>query len=160
MRFDLTRRATLLGGLLATAGLVALPAVAQAQAWPNKPIRLIVGFAPGGGTDIVARVLAPKMSEILGQPVVIENRAGAAGTIGADMVAKSPPDGYTLLMGHANSNAIAPIVFTKVPYDAANDFTADHLHRLRAERAGGQPGGRRADREGADRAREGASPAS
>src|SRR5688572_15831996 len=113
MRFDLTRRATLLGALFATAGLVALPTVAQAQAWPSKPIRLIVGFAPGGGTDIVARALAPKMSEILGQQVVIENRAGASGTIAADMIAKSPPDGYTLLLGHSNSNAIAPFVFTK-----------------------------------------------
>jgi len=123
MGFDLTRRATLLGALLATAALAALPAVAQAQAWPSKPIHLIVGFAPGGGTDIVGRSLAPKMSEILGQQVVIENRAGASGTIAADIIAKSPPDGYTLLLGHSNSNAIAPFVFTKTPYDPATDFT-------------------------------------
>ena len=110
-------------------GLVALvlsaaPLFAFAQqTYPSKPIRLIVGFAPGGGTDIVARALAPKMSEILGQSVIIENKSGAAGTIGADQVAKSNPDGYTLLMGHSNSNAIAPFVLTNVPYNPATDFT-------------------------------------
>jgi tripartite-type tricarboxylate transporter receptor subunit TctC len=95
-----------------------------AQAWPNRPIRLVVGFAPGGGTDIIARAMAPKLSELLGQQVVVENRAGASGTIGADIVAKAPADGYTLLMGHAISNAIAPNVLAKLPYDAAQDFTA------------------------------------
>jgi tripartite-type tricarboxylate transporter receptor subunit TctC len=111
----------------ALVGLVALSTLstqAQAQAWPQKPIRLLVGFAPGGGTDIVARTLGQRMSELLGQPVVVENRAGASGTIAADVVAKSPPDGYTLLAGHSNSNAIAPFVLKNVPYDAANDFTA------------------------------------
>ena len=93
------------------------------QTYPSKPIRLIVGFAPGGGTDIVARAIAPKMSEILGQSVIIENKSGAAGTIGADLVAKSNPDGYTLLMGHSNSNAISPFVLTNVPYNPATDFT-------------------------------------
>src|SRR5882672_4965732 len=102
----------------------ALPQLALAQDWPNKPIRLLVGFAPGGGTDIVARALAPKMSEVLGQQIVVDNRPGAAGTIAADLTAKSPADGYTLLMGHSNSNAIAPFVFSKLPYDAATDFTA------------------------------------
>ena len=102
----------------------ALPQLALAQAWPNKPIRLLVGFAPGGGTDIVARALAPKMSEVLGQQIVVDNRPGAAGTIAADLTAKSPADGYTLLMGHSNSNAIAPFVFSKLPYDAATDFSA------------------------------------
>ena len=114
---------------LVLCGLVALvlsstPLFAFAQqTYPSKPIRLIVGFAPGGGTDIVARALAPKMSEILGQSVIIENKSGAAGTIGADQVAKSNPDGYTLLMGHSNSNAIAPFVLTNVPYNPATDFT-------------------------------------
>ena len=92
--------------------------------YPNKPIHLIVGFAPGGGTDIVARALAPKLGEILGQPVIVENRSGAAGTIAADFVAKSPADGYNLLMGHSNSNAIAPFVLSKVPYNPATDFSA------------------------------------
>jgi tripartite-type tricarboxylate transporter receptor subunit TctC len=109
---------------------IALPAFASsygtlgAQTWPNKPIRLIVGFAPGGGTDIIARAMAPRLSELLGQQVVIENKAGASGTIGADLVAKSSPDGYILLMGHAIANAIAPNVLAKVPFDAATDFTA------------------------------------
>ena len=97
--------------------------VCLAQTFPNKPIRLIVGFAPGGGTDIVARALGPKIGEILGQPVIIENRSGAAGTIAADYVAKSTADGYTLLMGHSNSNAIAPFVLPKIPYNAATDFS-------------------------------------
>ena len=88
-------------------------ALAQAS-FPTKPIRLIVGFAPGGGTDIVARAIAPKMSEILGQSVIVENKSGAAGTIAADQIAKSTPDGYTLLVGHSNSNAIAPFVLTNV----------------------------------------------
>lgn len=98
-------------------------AISQTFPAPNKPIRLIVGFAPGGGTDIVARALAPKIGEILGQSVIVETRSGAAGTIAADMVSKSAPDGHTLLMGHSNSNAIAPFVLAKVPYNAANDFT-------------------------------------
>ena len=100
----------------------AAPALAQ-TAYPNKPIRILVGFAPGGGTDIVARALGVKMSEVLGQTIVVENRAGASGTIAAAEVARSAPDGYTLLMGHSNSNAIAPFVLDKVPYDAAADFT-------------------------------------
>jgi tripartite-type tricarboxylate transporter receptor subunit TctC len=94
----------------------------QAQAYPNHPIRLIVGFSPGGGTDVVARVVGQKVSEALGQQVVIENRPGATGTIAAAAVAKSPADGYTLLVAHVNSNAIAPSVFTKLPYDARKDF--------------------------------------
>ena len=98
-------------------------AICQTFPAPNKPIRLIVGFAPGGGTDIVARALAPKIGEILGQSVIVETRSGAAGTIAADMVSKSAPDGHTLLMVHSNSNAIAPFVLAKVPYNAANDFS-------------------------------------
>jgi len=109
----------LLPALLAAATTPAL-----AQTWPAKPIRLMVGFAPGGGTDIVARVLAQKLSEGWGQQVVVENRAGATGTIAADFVAKSAPDGYTLLMGHVNSNAIAPTLFKKLPYDAVKDFAS------------------------------------
>ena len=97
-------------------------ALAQ-QAFPNKPIRLIVGFAPGGGTDIVARAIAPKMGEILGQSVIVENKSGAAGTIAADQIAKANPDGYILLVGHSNSNAIAPFVLSSVPYNPATDFS-------------------------------------
>jgi len=95
---------------------------ATAQPFPSKPVRIIVGFAPGGGTDFVARMIGQRLSEIWGQQVLVENRAGAAGTIGADFVAKAPGDGYTLLMGHVNSNAIAPNVFRKMPYDTLKDL--------------------------------------
>lgn len=117
---SLTLNLVLAGGL----GLSLSAAHAQAPAWPSKPIRLIVGFPPGGGTDIIAREMAPKLSEILGAQVVIENKAGASGTIGAELVAKSAPDGYTLVMGHAIPNAIAPNVLTKIGYNAATEFTA------------------------------------
>jgi len=98
------------------------PALAWAQDYPNKPVRMVVGFPPGGGTDVVARILAPKMSELLGQPVVIENRPGATGTMAAAMVAKSPPDGYTIMMGHVSVNAIAPSLFANLQYDVIRDF--------------------------------------
>jgi len=109
------------------AGLVAIaclaPAPASAQAYPDKPVRMLVGFSPGGFTDVLARLLAQKLQERLGQPFVVENKPGAAGTIAADMVAKSKPDGYTLLMGHSNSNSIAPALYPKLPYDVNKDFT-------------------------------------
>jgi tripartite-type tricarboxylate transporter receptor subunit TctC len=95
---------------------------AFAQQYPAKTIRVVVGFAPGGGTDIVARIIGAKLFETWGQAVVVDNRAGATGTIGADIVAKSPPDGYTLLMGHVNSHGIAPNLFKKLPYDPQRDF--------------------------------------
>jgi tripartite-type tricarboxylate transporter receptor subunit TctC len=85
---------------------------------------MIVGFPPGGGTDVVARIIAPKLFENAGQPVVIDNRPGATGTVAAGVVAKSPPDGYTVMMGHVSVNAIAPSLFAKVPYDAEKDFAA------------------------------------
>ena len=100
---------------------VAGPAVAQA--WPDKPIRLVVGFAPGGFTDVLARLIGQKLQERLGWTVVVDNKPGAAGTIGADIVAKARPDGYTLLLGHSNSNAVAPALYPKLPYDALRDFT-------------------------------------
>ena len=117
-------RRNALRAIVASLALSMIGGIAHAQAWPQKPIRLLVGFAPGGGTDIVARTLGQRMSELLGQPVVVENRAGASGTIAAELVAKAAPDGYTLLAGHSNSNAIAPFVLKSVPYDAATDFTA------------------------------------
>ena len=83
---------------------------------------MVVGFPPGGGTDVVARILQPKLGELLGQPVVIENRPGATGTTAAAMVAKSPADGYTIMMGHVSVNAIAPSLFTNLAYDVTRDF--------------------------------------
>ena len=117
-----TRRKLLVAGsILAAGSLMNVPVMAQSGAWPNKPIRALVGFAPGGGTDIVARALAPKMGEVLGQSIVVENRAGAAGTIAADTIAKLPPDGYNLLIGHSNSNAISPFVLPKIGYNPGTD---------------------------------------
>jgi tripartite-type tricarboxylate transporter receptor subunit TctC len=96
-------------------------AVAPELTFPDRPVRMIVGFPPGGGTDIMARIISPKLVERWGHQVVIDNRIGATGTIAAAMVARSTPDGYTLLMGHLSSNAIAPSLF-KVQYDPAKDF--------------------------------------
>ena len=115
-------RTVLLALALSVSSTLAAPPVA-AQSFPAKPVRIIVGFAPGGGTDFVARVLGQRLSEVWGQQVLVENRAGAAGTIGADFVAKAPGDGYTLLMGHVNSNAIAPNVFRRMPYDTLKDLS-------------------------------------
>jgi len=102
--------------------LVLAAAVAGAQDYPAKPVRMVVGFPPGGGTDVVARILQPRLSELLGQPVVIDNRPGATGTVAAGHVAKSPPDGYTIMMGHVSVNAIAPSLFSNLPYEAERDF--------------------------------------
>ncbi|HTP95315.1 MAG TPA: tripartite tricarboxylate transporter substrate binding protein, partial [Burkholderiales bacterium] len=86
------------------------------------PIRLIVGFPPGGSNDIVARLLAPKLTQLLGTQVLIDNRPGANATIGTDLVAKSPPDGYTLTLGSASPLAISPFTYPKIPYDTLRDF--------------------------------------
>jgi len=103
------------------AGLCSLSSFGQS---PQKgPIRLIVGFAPGGGTDVLARLLAPKLALLWGTQVIVENRAGATGMIGADYVAKSAPDGLTLLVANLNTHAIAPGLFPKVPYDLHKDFS-------------------------------------
>ena len=95
---------------------------AWAQPYPSKPIKLVVPFPPGGSTDIFARPIAQKLSEALKRQVIVENRGGAGGTIGADAVAKSPPDGYTLLMGHIGTLAVAPSLYPKLPYDPRKDF--------------------------------------
>ena len=108
--------------LVAALATLSIAPAAFAQPYPSKPIRMIVGFPPGGGTDVVARVIGQKLFEWYGQTVVVENRAGATGTIGADVLAKSPPDGYSLMMGHANSHAIAPNLMAKLPYDPIKDF--------------------------------------
>ncbi len=101
---------------------LACASLAHAQAWPSKPIRYIVIFAPGGTTDILARLIAPKMSEALGQPVVVENRPGAAGALGAEMIAKAAPDGYTIGSGTISSHAINVTLYSKLPYDPIKDF--------------------------------------
>ena len=102
--------------------LGAFAAPAFAQAWPSKPVRIVVPFAPGGTTDILARALAPELGKAFGQTFIIENKPGAGGNTGADLVAKSPPDGYTLLMGTVGTQAINPALYPKMPYDAVKDF--------------------------------------
>ena len=99
-------------------------ATAGAQQYPARTIRFIVGFPPGGGTDIISRLLAQKLTEAWGQQAIVDNRPGATGMIGANMVAKAPPDGYTLLMGHVNSQAIAPALVQKPLYDPLRDFAS------------------------------------
>jgi tripartite-type tricarboxylate transporter receptor subunit TctC len=112
-------------GLFALAALLALIAGgAQAQNWPQSPIRLVVPFAPGGAADLMARVLADPLSKRLGQPIVIENKPGAGATIGADVVAKAAPDGYTLLWTTPGPQITNPFLMDKLPYDAFKDFTA------------------------------------
>jgi tripartite-type tricarboxylate transporter receptor subunit TctC len=102
--------------------LAAWAANVGAQQYPSKPIRMIVGFPPGGSNDIVARNLAPRLGELLGVQVVIENRAGANATIAADLVAKSPPDGYTVMLGSTSSLVISPHTYSKLPYETLRDF--------------------------------------
>ena len=108
--------------ILAGVTLAIVSGSAFAQTWPVRPIRLIVPFAPGGGVDITARVIAPKLSEALGQTVVVENRGGAGGLIGVDMGAKASPDGYTFVIGTIGNIAIAPHLQTKMPYDPEKDL--------------------------------------
>jgi tripartite-type tricarboxylate transporter receptor subunit TctC len=107
-------------GAIAVASLMhSLPV--QAQEWPTRPVRIVVPAGPGGGTDIVTRLLSQPLSEVLGQPVVVENKAGAGTTLGADHVAKGPKDGYTLLMIN-NSHSVSAALYKSIPYDAVKDF--------------------------------------
>jgi tripartite-type tricarboxylate transporter receptor subunit TctC len=107
----------------AMSAVAALGAIAaDAQTFPDKPIRMVVGFAPGGGADIAARLVGQKLGEALGQPVVIDNRPGAGGTIGTTAVAKAAPDGYTLLMQASGPHAIAPALYASLQYDVMRDF--------------------------------------
>ena len=108
-------------GAVAMLGLVAAPTL-HAQQYPAKPVRMIIPFAPGGNTDIIGRVFAPKMGEALGQQVIIDNRGGAGSTIGSEAVARAAPDGYTLLMVSA-AHTINPAMIRKMPYDSVKDFT-------------------------------------
>jgi tripartite-type tricarboxylate transporter receptor subunit TctC len=111
----MTRIIALLFGL-------ALLGTSQAQNYPDKPIRIVVGYAAGGGNDIIVRVMQPEMQKGLGQPVIIENKPGAQSIIAADSVARSPGDGYTLLMGPSGPMTINPATYSKLPYDAQRDF--------------------------------------
>src|SRR5262245_51317652 len=106
-------RMLIVGGVL----FATLTALAQAQTYPAKPVRIMVGFAAGGGNDLTARVLAPKLNETWGQPVVVENRTGANGNIAAELVARSAPDGYTLLMAYNATMTINPALYAKLPFD-------------------------------------------
>lgn len=102
---------------------LAIPGALQAQAWPAKPVRIVIGFPPGAGVDIALRLIAPKMAEALGQQVIVDNRPGAGGNIGAEVAARAPADGYTLLGGGA-PQAISQTLYSKLAYDLLKDFDA------------------------------------
>lgn len=108
--------------LLACIAAAVIPLAASAQNWPQRPIKMIVPFPAGGPTDVMTRILSDKLSQALGQPVVVDNKPGAGGTIGSDLVAKSPADGYTLLMATGSTHSVGPYL-GKVPYDPQKDFT-------------------------------------
>jgi tripartite-type tricarboxylate transporter receptor subunit TctC len=116
------KRRTFVAATAATAATLVAPAV-QAQSLPAGPVRILVGFAPGGGTDILARIVAQKLQTMWGITVLVENRAGATGVIAAEAVAKAAPDGNTLLMAHINSHALAPALMPKLSYVVDRDFT-------------------------------------
>src|SRR5207248_8069593 len=99
-----------------------LPWTAHAQSFPSKPIRVIVPYPAGGTSDILARSIGQKLSEALGQPIIVENKPGANGNVGAELVAKSAPDGYTLLLADIGALAISPSVYPTLPFDPAKDF--------------------------------------
>ena len=122
MPFPLTRRSWLGAAALAAATTCTGTAAWAQAAYPNKPIKVVVPFAPGGATDVLARVLAEKMAVGLGQPMVIDNKPGAAGIIGTDAVAKAAPDGYTLLLGLSNSMLTNQFLYTKLPYSPEKDI--------------------------------------
>jgi len=109
--------------LAAVIAIGAIAPVAAQGAYPTKPVRLVVPFPAGGTTDILARAVAQKLSETWGQQVIVDNRPGAGGNIGSELVAKAPPDGYTLLMGTVGTHAINPSLYAKMPYDHVKDFT-------------------------------------
>jgi tripartite-type tricarboxylate transporter receptor subunit TctC len=110
------------GGIVVAFALASAGVKAEDR-YPSKPVRIVVSFAAGGPTDTVARIMSAKMGELLGQQFVVENKAGAGGNIGADLVARASPDGYTLLMATVSTHAINPGLYKKMPYDPVRDFT-------------------------------------
>lgn len=117
-------RRTLLLGAGATAGIAALPASSFAQdKYPSKPIQFVIPFPPGGPTDVLGRRYAERLSTLVGQPVVVENKAGAGGTVGAGLVARSKPDGYTMLLGSSSTQVTSPLLMPSPPYHPVKDFT-------------------------------------
>ncbi len=122
-RFQTRRRLAALGLAGAAGTLLATPAV-HAQSYPSRPVRILVPFSAGGAFDAVGRLLAPGLAEQLGQPVVVENRPGAGGTIAAQAVARGAADGYTLLLGDIGTHNIAPFLYSKLAYDPQKDFVA------------------------------------
>lgn len=115
---NLPRRA-----LLAGASLLATPGILRAQSnWPERPVRLVVPFTPGGSTDILARAMGAELQEAFGQPFVVENRAGAGGTLGSEIVARAAPDGYTLMMGHIGTLAVNPSLYRNLSFDTVTSF--------------------------------------
>ncbi len=114
------RRPTFTAASLAL--LAVLASAAAAQSYPSKPVRIIVMYGPGSTIDIMARLIAPKLTEALGQPVIVENRAGAGGAIGMDMAAKAPPDGHTLTIGATGPSVTNPLLYPKTPFDPLRDF--------------------------------------
>ena len=107
--------------LIIATNLTAIQAYSQ-TAWPSKPVKIVVPFAPGGTTDILARAMAPELSKAFGQSFIVENRAGAGGNLGSDIVAKSAPDGYTILMGTVGTHGINVALYEKMPFDPVKDF--------------------------------------
>ncbi|MBS0321976.1 MAG: tripartite tricarboxylate transporter substrate binding protein [Proteobacteria bacterium] len=118
----MTRMSQLLLAVATTFAALATPLAAQAQGYPARPITLVVGFAPGGGVDIVARQLGERLGALLGQPVVVENKAGAAGNVAMDIVAHAKPDGYTLLMGNLGMLSANPALYSGLTFDTGKDF--------------------------------------
>lgn len=116
-------RRRVFASLTAALAALALPRIARGQAYPDRPLRLVVPFPPGGPTDIVARPMAQMLSDAVKQSVIIDNRGGAGGSIGADVVAKSAPDGYTMLMGTVGTSAINAALYSKLPHNPVRDFT-------------------------------------
>ena len=108
--------------ILMAVAIATLAQSALAAQWPERPVRMLVGFAPGGGTDATARAIAPKLTELLGQQVIVDNRPGATGNIATDIVSKSTPDGYTILMGTIAALAINPSLYEKLPFDPVKDL--------------------------------------